>query len=243
MMPWKSFFSLSLMVIVGAAPIQAAKYKTIKGGVKNGGTLSGRIIFDGVPPSPKMLNVNKDKEACGENRPSEELLVDKNGGIANAVVSIIGVKKGKKWNLPKKFKYDQKNCRFIPHVMLVRPSAGGKVLNSDDVGHNFHTVSKGIYNINKKIKPNASMKVKRKKIKKSGTIRVKCDLHTWMGGWWIVAKTPYTELTDGTGSFSIGDIPPGTYQLKVWQEKLGEVEQSLVINSGETQEITVKMSL
>jgi uncharacterized protein (DUF2141 family) len=85
------------------------------------------------------------------------------------------------------------------------------------------------------------MKVKKKKIKKPGIIRVKCDLHSWMGGWWISAETPYTELSDESGKFSISDIPPGKYKLRIWQEKLGEIVQDLVIKAGESQNLIIKM--
>jgi plastocyanin len=236
----KYILSLSLVFFLGALPIQAAKYKALKK-VKNGVLLTGQIVYDGTAPAPRMLKVNKDTDTCGSNRPSEELIVSSSGGIKNVVVSIVGIKKGKKWGIPKKFSYDQNGCRFVPHVLLVRPKSKGVVLNSDNVGHNFHTVSKGVYNINKKIKANAKMKVKKKKIKKAGIIRVKCDLHSWMGGWWVAAKTPYTELSDDSGKFSISDIPPGKYKLKIWQEKLGEVVQDLVIKAGEAQNITIKM--
>lgn len=236
-------FSGIFFLLWAAAPVHAAKYKTLKGGVKNGGTVTGRIVFDGTPPSPRMLKVDKDPDVCGGNRPSEELLVGKSGGIKNVVVSISGIKKGKKWNLSKKFVFDQKKCRFVPHVLLIRPKAKGKVLNSDSVGHNFHTVSKGIYNINKKIKANGKMKVRKKKIKKSGKIRVKCDLHTWMGGWWIVAESPYTELSDEAGKFTITDVPAGKYTLKVWQEKLGALEQEISVEAGAVQELKIKMKL
>ena len=236
----KYILSLSLVFFLGTLPIQAAKYKALKK-VKDGVLLTGQIVYDGTAPAPRMLKVNKDTDTCGSNRPSEELIVSSSGGIKNVVVSIVGIKKGKKWGIPKKFSYDQNGCRFVPHVLLVRPKSKGVVLNSDNVGHNFHTVSKGVYNINKKIKANAKMKVKKKKIKKAGIIRVKCDLHSWMGGWWVAAKTPYTELSDDSGKFSISDIPPGKYKLKIWQEKLGEVVHDLVIKAGEAQNITIKM--
>ncbi|MBC8258792.1 MAG: hypothetical protein H8E38_07245 [SAR324 cluster bacterium] len=242
MLRWKIFLSLTLALFLGVMPLQAKKYKALKKGVKNGATLTGQIVFDGTPPKPRMLKVDKDTETCGSDRLSEELEVSSGGGIKNVVVSIEGIYKGKKWKKSfKKFTYDQKGCRFVPHIILMRAKAKGVVLNSDNVGHNFHTVSKGVYNINKKIKANAKMKVKKKKIKKSGIIRVKCDLHSWMGGWWIVAKTPYTELTDASGKFSIADIPPGKYTLKIWQEKLGETKQKLVIKAGETKNISIKI--
>ena len=80
---------------MGTLPIQAAIYKSLKK-VKNGVTLTGQIVYDGTAPAPRMLKVNKDTDTCGSNRPSEELLVSSSGGIKNVVVSVVGIKKGKK---------------------------------------------------------------------------------------------------------------------------------------------------
>ena len=161
----------------------------------------------------------------------------------NVVLSIVDIHSGKDWDFPDEFVYDQKKCTFVPRVLLIKPKDKGVVLNSDSVGHNFHTVSKGIYNVNKKIKANAKMVVKKNKIRRSGRIRAKCDIHSWMKGWWIVAKTPYTVLSDDDGNFSITDIPPGTYKLKIWHETLGETEQEVVIKPGESTKTDVVLDL
>jgi hypothetical protein len=231
------------MAIFGAHTAEAAQYTVLAGGVKNGGTVSGRVIFKGTPPPPKVLKVDEDVAACGPDRPSDALLVSKGGGIKNAVLSIEDIQSGKKWDFPEEFVYDQKKCAFAPRVLLIKPKSKGVVLNSDPVGHNFHTVSKGVYNVNKKIKADAKMAVAEDKIRGSGIIRAKCDIHSWMEGWWIVAETPYTVLSDENGNFSIKDIPPGTYKLKIWHEKLGESEQSVVVEAGKTAEISVNLKL
>jgi hypothetical protein len=185
-----------------------------------------------------MLTVDEDVEVCGGDRPSEELVLSDSGGLKNAVISIDDIQSGKDWSLPDEFVYDQEKCKFIPRVLIIKPRMSGVVLNSDPVGHNFHTISPGIYNINKKI-----LTVAQNKIRRSGIIRAKCDIHSWMKGWWIVAKTPYTILSDEDGNFSITDIPPGTYTLKVWHEKLGETEQTVVIKAGETTETDFVLEL
>jgi hypothetical protein len=64
-----------------------------------------------------------------------------------------------------------------------------------------------------------------------------------MKGWWFVAKTPYAVLSNENGEFSITDIPPGTYTLKIWHEKLGEREQSVVVKANESTEINVGLEL
>jgi hypothetical protein len=200
----------------------AAKYKVLKDGVADGGTVSGVISYDGTPPAPETVTVDEDVEACGgAERKAEDLLV--NGSGQNVMVSITKVKAGKQWDFGGEFTYDQKNCRFIPRILLIAPKSAGVVLNSDSIGHNFHTVSKGIFNVNKKVQA--------------------CDIHSWMGGWWVVAENPYAALSDADGKFSIADIPAGTYTVKIWHEKLGESTQEVVVEPGKTSELNVSLKL
>lgn len=241
-LPWLGLF-LSCSFVIAAGPASAADYAVVPGGVKDGGTVSGRVTLTGPAPAPVILKVDEDVQACGGDRPSDELVVGGSGGIQNVVLSIEAVASGKDWSFPEEFAYDQKKCAFVPRIMLIKPNMAGAVLNSDSVGHNFHTISTGVYNINKKIQPGAKLVVTKDQIRRSGKIRAKCDIHSWMGGWWIVAETPYTVVSDKDGNFSVTNVPPGTYTLKIWHEKLGESQQNIVVKKGETTKSDVSLKL
>lgn len=234
-----SALAAGCLLISGVAAAQG--YTVQDGGVQNGGAISGRVTFNGTPPAPAMLTVDQDVEACGGDRPSQELLVGADGGIQNVVIAIEDVGSGKAWGFSEEFVYDQKNCSFVPHVLLMQPRAPGVVKNSDTVGHNFHTISQGIYNANNKINPASDMTVDANRVRRPGIVRVKCDIHSWMSGWWYVAATPYAELTDASGSFTMSDIPAGTYKVKVWHETLGEREETVVVEAGKTAGFNLSM--
>jgi hypothetical protein len=222
----------SCLIVFAASSVCAAEYKVLSGGVSDGGTVSGRVTFIGTPPAPVMLKVDEDAQACGGDRPSDEL-----------VLSIDTIAAGKDWSFPEEFTYDQKKCAFVPRILLIKPNQAGAVLNSDSIGHNFHTISTGVYNINKKIQPNSKLVVTKDQIRRSGKVRAKCDIHSWMGGWWIVAETPYTVVTDKDGNFSITGVPPGSYTLKIWHEKLGDSQQKVVVKKGETTKLDAALKL
>ena len=235
---------LACLFIFAAGSASAAKYKVSSGGVKDGGSVSGRISYDGTAPSPEILKVDEDIEACGGDRPSDKLLVSADGGIQNVVLSIEKIGSGKDWDFPKGgFTFDQKNCSFSPRIMLIKAKMEGVVLNSDSVGHNFHTISKGVFNINKKIQPGSKLVVKKSKIRKTGMVRAKCDIHSWMGGYWVVASSPYTVISDASGNYTISDIPPGDYTLKIWHEKLGETTQKFGVKAGGTAKVDATLKL
>ncbi|MFB3078046.1 MAG: carboxypeptidase-like regulatory domain-containing protein, partial [Lysobacterales bacterium] len=69
-------------------------------------------------------------------------------------------------------------------------------------------------------------------------IKVNCDVHNWMGGWIVVAASPYYVLTDEHGDFELDGVPAGTYTLKFWHEKLGEQTQAVVVKPNETIKVT-----
>ena len=234
---------LSGLFALAATSAAAADYEVAAGGVKDGGSVTGRVTFSGTAPAPAVLKVDEDVQACGGDRPSDELLVGGSGGIQNVVLSVVGVASGKAWDLPEEFTYDQKKCAFAPRILLVKPGAAGAVLNSDSVGHNFHTISTGVYNINKKIQASSKMVVAKDQIKRPGLVRAKCDIHSWMGGHWVVLENPYAVLTDKDGNFSISNLPAGSYTVKVWHEKLGESQQKIVVKKGEATKLDVSLKL
>ena len=87
----------AIAIGIGVAGYQAA--------ADNGGTISGTVKFDGTPPTPKKVEVTKDKEVCGlKPHFEQELVVSSGGGIANAVVVLKDAKGTAK---PGDVKFDQ----------------------------------------------------------------------------------------------------------------------------------------
>jgi hypothetical protein len=219
------------LLAFAAAPASAAKYKVTS--VADGGSISGRVTLNGAAPEPEILKV-----------PSDELLVSSSGGVQNVILRIEKIAAGKDWDLPAaEFTYDQKKCAFIPRIMIIKPKMAGAVLNSDSVGHNFHTISKGVYNINKKIQPGSKLAITDKKIRKTGMVKAKCDIHSWMGGAWWVADNPYTVLSDADGNFKLTNVPPGKYSIAIWHEKLGESKQQVEVGAGADTKMDVVLKL
>ena len=70
-----------------------------------------------------------------------------------------------------------------------------------------------------------------------GIMRVGCSTHQWMRGW-IVSTDEASAVSAADGSFTIADVPPGTYQLRVWHEALKVATQPVTVTAGKTVEVT-----
>ncbi len=125
-------------------------------------------------------------------------------------------------------------------VLLFPAGSTVDVLNSDGILHNIHTFGTANPPSNQaqpKFKPKIQIKVE-----KPETIPVKCDVHGWMSAWWVATDQPYVALTDATGAFKITDLPPGDYEVELWQEKLGKKTEKVSIKPKEETKVAWSMS-
>jgi plastocyanin len=232
------FGSIVLSAAIFALPATSmAQYKG--GDVKDGGSISGTVKFKGTAPAPKKLEVSKDKEVCGKTPKVDQSLVVNNGNLANAVVTITDIKTGKKIDA-KKVTLDQKGCEYQPHVLAFPVGTTVEILNPDGILHNVHSYSKvnSAFNM-------AQPKFKKTldvKIDKPEAIEVKCDVHGWMQGWLVATESPYVAVTDNSGNFKLTDVPPGSYTVEVWHEKLGKNTQKVSVKAKEDAKVSFEVA-
>src|SRR5688572_9647620 len=74
-----------------------------------------------------------------------------------------------------------------------------------------------------------------------GMVRVECDAHGWMLAHIYVADSPYYALTGPDGSFSIGDVPPGSYTLVASQHFAGDTETPVTVKGGESTKVNIDL--
>ncbi len=203
-----------LLFLSSAHAAKKSTYKAIA--VTNGGTISGKVTFKGTVPTIAPLNVPKDKDFCGVTLPSDVLVVGKGGGLKNAVVSLRGVTEGKALDLKQAITLSNKKCMFEPHVVAVPVRSKLAIVNDDPILHNTHSFlgRKTVFNL---ALPNKGQVIK-KRIKKTGVMTVRCDAHPHMSAYVLSFDHPYYTVTGENGSFTIKDIPPGTYTVTAWHE-------------------------
>jgi plastocyanin len=229
----------ALVVILLRAP---AAFPYEGGLVTDGGTITGVLKLDGVARPPSRVQIGKDKDVCGAHPIFDEsLVVGSGGGIRNAVVTIADIAKGEPLKPESAVTFDQKGCEYRPHVIAFPAGSTVKVLNSDGILHSVHTEST--------INPVVDMaqpgfkKTISVTIAQPEAIHVTCDAHNWMEGWWYVVGNPYYAVTDASGHFAIANVPPGTYTIQVWQEKLGTMTHKVTVAAGKSISTDFSMKL
>jgi Carboxypeptidase regulatory-like domain len=203
-------------------------------------TIKGNVRYTGAPIEKKKVSVTIDQYICGKEKEPEDLMLSSNNGIRNAVVSLQNPPPNIKpdWKLPPA-KMDQKQCSFVPRVVIVPVGETMEFLNSDRLLHNVRSAAKENSPFNR-AQPHA--RTISFVFKQPELLRVDCDLHSWMRGWVVVAAHPFYAVTNEQGEFSLENVPPGKYTLQVWQESLGNMTQEVTVGSKGTTTVTINMS-
>jgi plastocyanin len=163
------------LALSGPAAGEAA-YEEIA--VKDGGTLTGVVRFTGAPPKLAPIAVNKNRDVCGDDKPSEALIVGADRGVKGSVILLEGVTKGKK--ATGDVVIDNNKCLFIGHVTAAGPGDRVRVKNSDGILHNTHGKlgKPTVFNL---ALPNKDQMVDiTRRLTRPGVVRILCDAHPHM---------------------------------------------------------------
>ena len=124
---------------------------------------------------------------------------------------------------------DQRREAFVPHILAITVGTTVDFPNNDATYHNVFSLSKtksfdlGRY---------AAGHSKSVRFDRPGIVRVFCDIHSHMSGFILVFNHRFFAVTDDHGQFRIPDVPPGTYTLAVWNERLPQATAQVVVPAG-----------
>jgi plastocyanin len=202
-------------------------------------SVKGIVKFEGTVPKPKLISMSADP-TCAKQHPApvfaQEVLTDSKGDLQNVVVFVSEGLGDRTFDAPTQpVVVEQKGCMYEPHVLAVRANQPLHVVNDDPTSHNIHPTPANNREWNKAEPPGSSLdeSFAREEI----AIPVKCNVHPWMHGYVAVFKHPFFAVTGKDGSFDLSSLPPGTYTIKAWHEKLGTSTQTITISANETKEI------
>jgi len=208
--------------------------------VADGAVLQGTVTFLGTAPEPKGFELRRfpDRMFCGAisdgegRRLLKEVNVGQGGGLKDVVVVVEGVRSGKPFTFTNA-QVEANVCQFLPFVTVVSDKRQLTVTNRDPVSHDIQGYA---YD-----QSGVDIVLHRPSLKATGTTDIvhlvkgrkvftmQCGMHPYMQNWGYAIDNPYYAVTDQDGSFSIGDLPPGTYHVKAWHPILGLQERELTL--------------
>ena len=128
---------------------------------------------------------------------------------------------------------DQVQKEFVPHVLPVVVGTEVSFPNHDQIHHHVYSFSRTQTFEIPLYKGEAAPPVLFDKV---GAVKLGCNIHDWMSAVILVVPTPYFAVTGADGSFTIADVPPGTYSLVAWhegsKEKVEDTAQSVQVGAG-----------
>ena len=203
-------------------------------------TVKGIVKFEDTVPKPKPISMSADP-SCAKQHPApvfaQEVMADAKGDLQNVIVFVSDGLGDRTFDPPAQpAVVEQKGCMYAPHVLAVRANQPLHVVNDDPTSHNIHPTPANNREWNKAEPPGSS--VDESFAREEIAIPVKCNLHPWMHGYVAVFKHPYFAVTGKDGSFDLSSLPPGTYTIKAWHEKLGTSTQTITVGANETKEIS-----
>lgn len=202
------------------------------------GDISGRVTFEGAVPQAAELKITDPK--CGDTgQPRRDAsVVVENGALANVFVYVKDGLGNYAFDVPTEpVKLDQDGCIYTPRVLGVRVGQPLSVSNSDPAPHNVHAAAKVNQQVNTS-QPFKGMVYTHSFSTREVMVPFKCDIHPWMMAYVGVVEHPYFAVTARDGTFSLRDLPPGTYTVEAWHEKLGTRTASVTVGEHESKELS-----
>jgi hypothetical protein len=224
----KYFLALTIAVLLGSGMLVFANPPA------GSGSISGKITYTGTPPKMKPIDMSKEP-SCAKQHATPVMTENVATGPGNAlawVVVYISAGDQESSAPSQAVRYDQKGCQYLPHVLPMQISQQLQIYNDDQTSHNIHPLAKVNSEWNKS-QPPGSPPIDTK-YEKAEFIPVKCNIHPWMHGYFVVLNTSHYAVSGEDGSYSIKGLPPGKYTLTAWQEQYSQQSQDVTISGSET---------
>ena len=202
-------------------------------------TITGTVNFDGKPPVLRPIAMDAEpvcaKKHAGHAVQPEMLVLGNGQTMGNVMVFVSkGIPAGKSYPAPKTpVTVDQEGCMYVPHVMGIMVGQPYRILNTDGILHNIHTLPK----INPAFNRGQPATVKEMSTtfaKPEAIFQVKCDVHPWMNAYIGVFTNPFYSVSGSDGKYTISGLDAGTYEITAWHERLGTQTATVTVGASDT---------
>lgn len=131
---------------------------------------------------------------------------------------------------PQRAQLLQKDKMFHPHTLAITAGSTVDFPNADPIFHNaFSNYDGQLFDVGL-YPPGTSRSVH---FRRPGIVRVFCNIHPSMFAVIVVLDTPYFTKASGDGRYRLANVPPGTYELHVFDERAtGQDSHGLITIDG-----------
>ena len=202
------------------------------------GAIVGTISLQGTPPPNPSINMSSDPYCLKLGAATTPTFIVSDGGLENVFVYVKDGLGTLKFPVPTTpVVLDQKGCAYTPRVFGIQVGQSLDIVNSDETLHNIHALPMANREFNR------GQALKGLKYTTTFTtpevmLPFKCDVHKWMNAWVGVLEHPFHAVSGKGGAFALAGLPPGTYTIEAWHEKLGTQTQMVTIGAKESKTIT-----
>ncbi len=188
-------------------------------------TVAGKISLEGTPPANAPIRMNADPACVAANKgqnPTQETFVSEGGGLGNVFVYVQSGLNGTFPAPTTAIVFDQQAAGITRTSSACRSGSRSRSSTATRRCITFTRRPKTNAEFNT-AQPIKGMKTTHTFTAKEADVVVpfKCDVHGWMNAYAGVLDHPYFAVSKPDGSFSIPNLPPGSYTLGAWHEKLG----------------------
>ena len=196
------------------------------------GAVDGTITLQGVARD-SMVPVGRDSAVCGDSAAVTETRAS-GSSLANALVWVDSIGVGKPLPQIRRETLTIERCRVEPRVLAVVTHSTINVFSRDPVAHTLRFYREGSDDPIAEIRTvDEGQVVPSEKIASMpGIVEVRCAQHPFVRAYIAVFDHPYFAVTDDQGAFKIDGLPAGTYNIKVWHERLSApMTQRVVVSA------------
>jgi len=225
------------ITLVGVAGLAVFVALTAASAQPSGGTVSGKISYEGTPAKPRPIDMSKEPSCAKQYAAplkTETVVTGPNNALENVVIYISAGAPDEA--APSQVAVSaQKGCRYVPHVVVLQVNQELKITNEDQTLHNVHAQATSNREWNLSQTQGAAPIIQ--KFDKPEFISVKCNVHPWMSGVFAVVKNSHYAISAADGGFTLPNLPPGTYTITAHHESYGEQSQVVTITGNEKKSV------
>jgi plastocyanin len=203
--------------------------------------VTGRVQFEGATPDREVVRIDGDRNCVALNgsgqQPGESILLGENNALQNVFVYVKDGLGRQSFPVPSTpVVIDQQKCRYVPRVIGIRVGQALEIRNGDPLLHNVRSASEINQPFNQG-QPVQGMAFSHTFTTREVMMPLKCDVHTWMNAYIGALEHPYFAVTAEAGTFQLPDLPPGTYTIEAWHERLGVRTEQVTVGPKESKDV------